>query len=114
MDGDRPPTLNTADLVLTVLFTFFWLCAASSLAWAKGQLISFTVQEVIRIQVILSFLPQFYRTSCSRVAYKSSAPKRRHDATRRVPSSPSSPRRLRSAFSTYSSGAPVHGELNMW
>jgi len=45
MDGDRPPTLNTVDLVLTVLLTFFWLCAASSLAWAKSQLIQFTVQE---------------------------------------------------------------------
>ena len=45
MDGDNPPTLNTVDLVVTVLMTFFWLCAASSLAWAKGQLINFTVQE---------------------------------------------------------------------
>ena len=46
MVDDRPPALNSVDLGLTVLITFFWLCAASSLAWAKGQLMSFTVQEV--------------------------------------------------------------------
>jgi hypothetical protein len=35
---DRPPVLNSADLVFSLLNTFFWLCAAASLAWAKGQL----------------------------------------------------------------------------
>ena len=46
MENDKPPALNTVDLVLTVLTTFFWLTAASALAWAKGQLVKFTTQEV--------------------------------------------------------------------
>lgn len=41
-ENDRPPALNSVDLGLTVLFTFFWLTAASSLAWAKGQIYGFT------------------------------------------------------------------------
>jgi len=45
MENDKPPALNTVDLVLTVLTTFFWLTAASALAWAKGQLVKFTTQE---------------------------------------------------------------------
>ena len=42
----NPPVLNSVDLGLTVLFTFFWLTAASSLAWAKGQIYGFTTPEV--------------------------------------------------------------------
>ena len=45
-ENDRPPVLNSVDLGLTVLFTFFWLTAASSLAWAKGQIYGFTTPEV--------------------------------------------------------------------
>jgi len=39
---DRPPLLNSVDLIFTLLNTFFWLCAAASLAWAKGQLSTLT------------------------------------------------------------------------
>lgn len=40
--NDEIPMLNNVDLLVSILFTFFWLTAASSLAWAKGQLESVT------------------------------------------------------------------------
>ena len=40
--------------------TFFWLCAASALAWAKGQLYNFTGQELFQIKSF-SVLNDHYR-----------------------------------------------------
>ena len=51
---EKPPALNSVDLGVTVLLTFFWLCAASSLAWAKGQIYDFTIQEAGRCDINIS------------------------------------------------------------
>ena len=42
---DEIPALNNVDLVITGLTVFLWLTAASSLAWAKGQLDKITSVE---------------------------------------------------------------------
>lgn len=43
--NDEVPALNNVDLVLSAVVVFLWLTAASSLAWAKGQLKLITSHE---------------------------------------------------------------------
>ena len=66
--NDEVPMLNNVDLVLSGIIVFFWLTAASSLAWAKGQLSNITKPETFVTESDVSDFCTSINVQCSSTA----------------------------------------------